>query len=168
MHGLDVESNSLLDPLSDSRPRLGPAHNTLPSRCPSSGGRLDRAATQSWRAKNRWRVPELGFLAGALHPPTTTSAKCCSKPGLSDGVQARPTRSLAISTIGSHTASQKNQHYSITSSARASIFSVISWQFQAGRAVIPVCLQVASPRSRDPDPRDRWDRSMAPASEMCR
>src|SRR5260370_24204554 len=30
MHGLDVESNSLLDPFSDSRPRLGPASQHSP------------------------------------------------------------------------------------------------------------------------------------------
>ncbi len=126
MHGLDVESNSLLDPFSDSRPRLGPASQHSPFTMSVVRGQAGPSYHSIMEGKKPMESPGARILAGALHPPTTTSAKCCSKSGLSDGVQARCTRSLAISTIGSHTASQKNQHYSITSSARASTVAGMS------------------------------------------
>ena len=64
-HVLDVESNSLLDPFSDSRPRLGPASQHSPFTMSVVRGQAGPSYHSIMEGKNRWRVPELGSLPEA-------------------------------------------------------------------------------------------------------
>jgi hypothetical protein len=118
-----------------------------------------RSAARSACRRAAWRVPRAGL-------------NYAHEPDYRHRWLLRPRRARPRCCRAAEHAALDVMAHSITSSARARNVGGTRGRapcgLQQGARAIPVYLQVASLQSRDPDLRDRRDRSTAPASEMRR